>query len=131
MHDETVKYNTIGHGTLITSSWTNDQGASTGGIGIMLNKRSINSLCEVISHSERILISTFHGNPATSIIIIYSQTNSIEDEVINKFYNELRRAIETIPQHNVIIIIGDFNARMGKMTRILHITKKQIKIVYY
>ena len=80
----------------------------------MLNKRLINSLCKVISHSERILISIFHGNPATSIIIIYSPTNSSDDEVMNKFYDELRRAIETIPQHNVLIIIGDFNARIGK-----------------
>ena len=80
----------------------------------MLNKRSINSICEVILHSERILISTFHGNPATSIIIIYSPTNSSEDEIINKFYDELRRAIETIPLHNVLIIIGDFNARISK-----------------
>ena len=89
-----IKYNTIGHSTLITTvAWKNDQGSSTGGIGIILNKRSINSLCEVISHSEIILISTFHGNPATSIIIIYSPTNSSEDEVINKFYDELRRAI--------------------------------------
>ena len=39
MHDETVKYNTIGHSTLITTpAWKNDQGASTAGIGIMLNK---------------------------------------------------------------------------------------------
>ena len=31
MHDETLKYNNIGHSTLITtSSWTNYQGASTG-----------------------------------------------------------------------------------------------------
>ena len=84
----------------------------------MLNKRSINLLCEVLYHSERILISTFHGNPATYIIIIYSPINSSEDEVINKFYDELRRetkeAIETIPQHNFQIIIGDFNARIGK-----------------
>ena len=118
MHDETVKYNTIGHSTLITTSaWKNDQGASPGGISILLNNRSINSLCEVISHSERILISIFHGNPATSIniiIIIYSPTNSSEDEVINKFYGELIRAIETIPLHNVLIIIGDFNARIDK-----------------
>ena len=95
MHDETVKYNTIGNSTLITTSvWKNDQGASTGGIGIILNKRSINSLCEVISHSERILISTFHGNPATSILIIYSPTNASKDEVINKFDDELRRSMK-------------------------------------
>ena len=113
MHDETVNYNTLGHSTLITTStWTIDQGASIG--GIMLNKRLINSLCEVISHSERILISKFHGIPAISIIIIYSPTNSSEDEFINKFYYELRRAIETIPHHNILIIIGDFNVRIGK-----------------
>ena len=54
MYDETIKYNNIGHSTLITTSaWENYQGSSTGGIGIMLNKRSINSLCEVISHSEQ------------------------------------------------------------------------------
>ena len=64
--------------------------------------------------SERILISKFHGNPATPIIIIYSPTNSSEDEVINKFYYELRRAIETIPHRIVLIIIGDFNTRKGK-----------------
>ena len=80
----------------------------------MLNKISINSLCEVISHTERILISTFHGNPATSIRIIYSPTNYSEDEVINKFYDELRRAIETIPNHNILIINEDFNATIGK-----------------
>ena len=60
------------------------------------------------------MISTFHGNPATSIIIIYSTTNSSEDEVINKLYDALRRAIETIPHHNVLIIIRDCNARIGK-----------------
>ena len=112
MHDKIVKYNNIGRITI--SAWKNDQCESTGGIGIILNKRSINSLCEVISHSDRILMSTFHGNPATSIIVIYSPINSSEDEVINKFYDELRRAIETIPHNNFLIIIGDFNAIIGK-----------------
>ena len=72
------------------------------------------------------MISTFHGNPATSIIINLPR-NSIKDEVINKFYDELRRAIETIPQHNVIIIIGDFIARIGKDDGNFN----TIKIVYY
>ena len=38
----------------------------------------------------------------------------LEDEVINKFHDDLRITIETIPYHNVLIIIGDFNARIGK-----------------
>ena len=109
-------YNNSGHSTLITTpAWTNYQGASKGGTGIMLNKISINSICEVISHSERILISIFNVNPTISIIIIYASTNSSEDEVINKFCDELRRTIETIIlHHNVLIIIGYFNAKIGK-----------------
>ena len=95
----------------------------------MLNKRSINSLCEVISHSERILISILHGNPATSIIIIYSSINSSEDEVINKFYDELRKAIETIPNHNVLIIIEDFNERIKNFTYHQEINKNGVLLI--
>ena len=80
----------------------------------MLNNRSRSSLSEIISYTDRILISTFQGNPTTSIIVIYSPKNSSEDEVIDIFYEELRVAIESIPQHNVLAIIGYFNARIGK-----------------
>ena len=52
MHNVTVKYNNIGHSTLIIiSAYNNYQGASTGRISIILNKILINSLCEVILHS--------------------------------------------------------------------------------
>ena len=60
------------------------------------------------------LISTFQGNPATSISVIYSPTNYCEVEVIDIYYEELRGAIENIPQHNELAMIGDFNARIGK-----------------
>ena len=76
-----------------TSAWRNDQDAAIGGIGIMLNKRSMSSLSETISHTDRILISTFQGNPSTTIIVINSPTNSSEDNVIDKFYEELTGAI--------------------------------------
>ena len=71
-------------------------------------------MSEIISHTDRILISTFQGNPATSIIVIYSHTHSCNDEVIDRFYEELRRVIESIPQQNVLAIIEDFNVRIGK-----------------
>ena len=66
----------------MTSAWGNDQGAATAGIYILLNNRSRSSSSEIISHTVRILISTFQGNPATYIIVIYSPIYSCEDEVI-------------------------------------------------
>ena len=74
----------------------------------------MSSLSKTISSTDRILISTFQGNPSTTIIVINSPTNSSEDEVIDTFYEELRGAIESIPQHIVLVIIGNFNARIGK-----------------
>ena len=115
IHDEKVRYKTIGRSIFITTSaWRNDQGAPTEGIGIILNNRSRSSLSEIISHTDRIQISTFQGNPTTSIIVIYSPTNSYEDEVIDRLYEELRGSIESIPQHNLLAIIEDCNSRIGK-----------------
>ena len=61
----------------------------------MLNKRSMSSLSETTSYTDRILISRLQGNPSTTIIVIYSPTNSSEDKVIDKFYKELSELIST------------------------------------
>ena len=86
----------------------------------MLKKRSRNSLCEALSHSERILISTVHWtmsivHSAKSIIVIHAKqilANIELYKVVYKhdFYDEIRRAIETIPHYIILTIIGDFNA---------------------
>ena len=116
VHDETIRYDSIQGKTLITSSaWRNERGAATGGVGVLLGTRTAKALKSVRTHSSRILIINFHGNPATSILVIYSPTNISDDDVIDNFYDSLRRAIESVPTHNVLMIIGDFNARMGKL----------------
>ncbi len=114
VHDETIRYGSIEGKTLITSSaWRNDRGASTGGVGFLLGRKAAKALKSVRSHSSRSLIVNFHGNPSTSILVIYSPTNISDDEEIENFYDSLRRAIESIPTHNVLMMIGDFNARIG------------------
>ena len=78
IHDEKVRYKTIGRSIFVTTSaWRNEQGAATGGIGIMLNNRSRSSLSEIISHTDLLLISTSQGNPATYIIVIYSPLDQL------------------------------------------------------
>ena len=115
VHDETIRYGYIQGNALITSSaWRNERGASTGGVRILLGCKAAKALKSVRSHTSRILIANLHGNPATTIIVIYSPTNISDDNTIESFYDSLRRAIESIPAHNVLMIIGDFNARIGK-----------------
>ncbi|XP_072015018.1 uncharacterized protein [Amphiura filiformis] len=85
IHDEPIRYEDILGRTLITTSATkNDAGAAVGG-----------------------------GNPATTVIVTYCPTNVADEDIVENHYDSMRRAIESIPAHNLLIVMGDFNARVG------------------
>ena len=114
IHDEPVRYENILGSTIITTSATrNSAGAAYGGVGIVLSSQAKSSLSGVRPYTERILIANFQGNPATTVIVNYCPTNVADDEIIEGHYDQLRSAIDSIPAHNVLIVVGDFNARIG------------------
>ena len=49
-----------------------------------------------------------------TLINIYAPTEDKEDEIKEQFYEELQRTQDRVPKHNVIIIMGDMNAKLGK-----------------
>uniref|UniRef100_A0A0B7B0I4 Endonuclease/exonuclease/phosphatase domain-containing protein n=1 Tax=Arion vulgaris TaxID=1028688 RepID=A0A0B7B0I4_9EUPU len=49
-----------------------------------------------------------------SVIVCYVPT---EDEIKDKFYENLQAIIAKIPKHDVLMIIGNFNAQVGKDNR--------------
>ena len=60
------------------------------------------------------MLAVFAGNPATTVISAYSPTNVSEDgENKPQFYNNLRVAFQDRPAHNILVIVDDFNARLG------------------
>ena len=79
----------------------------------MINETAKNALADVRSfeNNKRILIADFNGNPATTIIAHYSPVEGSPDA--QDHYNALTRAISSIPKHNVLMIIGDFNGHLG------------------
>ena len=114
VHNEPVKYEDMLGSTLITTSATkNKAGAATGGVGIMLSSKAKRSLSNVLAHTDRILIANFQGNPAVTVIVNYSPTNVTEEDIVEEHHDNLRKAIDSVPAHNVLLIVGDFNARIG------------------
>ena len=114
-HAEPIKYHHLSQThTLITSSATlNNSNASVGGVGVVVNNKSLNCLLSAENISSRILVLNFSGNPQTTVICCYSPHNqSSEDEVVG-FYEELSEIMEQIPAHNVVFVCGDFNAQLG------------------
>ena len=53
------------------------------------------------------------GRKHLTIISAYSPTMTNSDEVKFKFYEELHSAIAAVPKADKLIILGDFNARVG------------------
>ena len=48
-----------------------------------------------------------------TLISVYAPTMQYSDEDKEKFYSELRAAIDAVPNADKLIILGDFNARVG------------------
>ena len=53
------------------------------------------------------------GNKHTTIVSAYAPTMTNPDEVKDKFYNDLDDVISTTPRKDKLILLGDFNARVG------------------
>ena len=114
IHQETIHYeNLLGRKLITSSAWRSDCGAAQGGVGILVNNNAAKSLSKVELRSNRILIIHFTGKPKTAVTVTYSPTNVATDEDIQQHYESLRRAIESVPAHNFLRILGDFNAQLG------------------
>ena len=94
--------------------WTNDIGAATGGIGVLLGPHAKKAFSSIQKFSDRVLLTNFEGNPKTSVIVTCSPTNVADETLVDQFYDDLRKAIDSVPMHNVLLVIGDFNARVGQ-----------------
>ena len=111
--DDDIVYNQVNSSLFITSSaWRNDVNAAVGGVGIMINKKASNVLSGVIKRNERIIIATFEGNPKTTIIFHYAPVQG--NDKTDQHYNQLSTAVKQVPKHNILIVLGDFNAHLDK-----------------
>ena len=73
--DDEIQTEQLNKCTLITSSaWRNADGASSGGVGMLVSKTTESALAEIKSYNERIIIAHFNGNPMTTVIVLYSPT---------------------------------------------------------
>jgi exonuclease III len=54
------------------------------------------------------------GTPISSTIIqVFAPTTEAEEETIEKFYAELQQLVDDAPKKNAILLIGDWNAKVG------------------
>lgn len=82
------------------------------GVGFLINKKHKDRISEFIEISDRIAILNMNfDSDILTIIQVYAPTSTAKEEEIENFYTDLRRARGKC--HNNVIIIGDFNAKIG------------------
>lgn len=114
--EEDIKIHQFRRGAhLITASaWRNSGGSSTGGVGVMVTKEAYAAVTFLKRCGNRILTVSFDGNPRLTIIVVYSPTEAATNEDAEDFHNSLRLAIADVPSHHLLLVVGDFNARLGR-----------------
>ncbi|CAF1313999.1 unnamed protein product [Adineta ricciae] len=115
---------TVGEYTMIHSGLTSENRTrSAHGVAICLGKQAtmawenIGAFWKAVN--ERIVMVRLQGTPVNvTIIAVYSPVNPNDNKTAatasDKFYTDLQQTLSTVPSKDLLLIMGDFNARIGK-----------------
>ena len=66
----------------------------------------------------------FQGKPFNiTVIQAYAPTSNVEEAEVEQFYEDLKDLLELTPKKDVLVIIGDCNAKVG-VEKIFGVTGK-------
>ena len=83
------------------------------GIALIVNKRVLNTVLGCNLKNDRMISVRFQGKPLNiTVIQVYAPTSNAEEAEIEWFYEDLQDLLELTPKKDVLIIIGDWNAKV-------------------
>ena len=87
------------------------------GVALMLDKEASRALLEWNPVNERVLYVRLNSKfTKLSSTVVYAPTEDAEEESKEEFYDSLQATVEKIPKHDMLIIMGDLNARVGSVS---------------
>ena len=80
----------------------------------MVNKRVQNAVLGCNLKNDRMISVHFQGKPFNiTVIQVYAPTSNTEEAEVERFYEDLQDLLELTPKKDVLLIIGDWNAKVG------------------
>ena len=91
-----------------------DDNVHQSGAALLLNKETAESLLDWNPRSDRIITARFNSKCIkTTCVQVYAPTNDAEPEVKDEFYEQLQAVIERPLSHDMLVMMGDWNAKVG------------------
>ncbi|KAJ3609526.1 hypothetical protein NHX12_024047 [Muraenolepis orangiensis] len=102
--------------SVIYSGHEEDGANHTEGVAIMMTKETRKALIAWEPISSRLITASFRTNNRrvkAHIIQCYAPTNHAVDDVKARFYDSLNHLLGRVGARDLIILLGDFNAKIG------------------
>ena len=97
------------------------------GVALILTGKTRKSLIDWKPLNARLMCARFRGRHANvSIIQCYAPTNEDKDNEKEDFYQQLQLLKDKCPRHDITIVMGDLNAKVGSdNTNLQHVMGKE------
>ena len=94
--------------------WSGHDSLKQYGVGLLLSASARRSLSDWAPISSRIIRARFVTAKARlTIIYVYAPTIAHPDADYRSFYADLDSQIRNTPSHDMLLVVGDFNAHLG------------------
>jgi exonuclease III len=85
------------------------------GTGFFVHKRIISEVRRVDFVSDRMTYIILRGRWCNIIVVnVHAPCEDMSDDINDSFYEELGRVFDQFPRYGMKILLGDFNAKVGR-----------------
>lgn len=92
-----------------------DDSSNKYGVGVIINTKCVNTSVNLVPKSNRTMLLQIRAKPRNiNIIQVYAPTTDGSDQEVRDFYKEIQDLLQMTKNHEINLVIGDFNAKVGK-----------------
>ena len=81
------------------------------GVGMLMSNHAAASLMEWTLISERVIQARFYSKHIKLTIIHIYDTEDTDEQIKDEFYGRLQDALDSVSEHDMLIVTGEMNAR--------------------